>query len=247
MAVQFNEQKPEAVRLFQSLIYSPNLVSLHPLNEKSGTVILDRCLVNRLTGGVLGNPTYSKDIGGFYGLDLDGTGDCVSLGTAIPSWAFERTDSFSGLCIINPNVSAIGHMVSQQHFSGAADVGWAWYVTAGRLPGLVLSNTTSGGNLIRVESTTALTNGVPTMLGFTYTGTSLATGVTLYRNGVVDTDTDVVNALSASIISVSAVASIGAHLAGTKFFNGDISMATLWDRALSAAEMRLYASVSGFL
>ena len=241
----YNENKDAAKRLFRELIFSPNLAMLFVLNEKSGTVY-DRCLVNRLTGTVNGNPTYSKDIGNFWGLDFDGTGDYVDLGTPT-SLDFERTDAFSGLCVIDPNISAQGAILGKHTIAGT-DRGWEWFITAARLPSLVLESTT--GNRIEVNANAAIANGTDRMLGFSYSGSSAASGVLLYDNGAAVADTDTEDTLSATIINTSNNAYIGAQHASPPVFlmNGDIGFVALWDgRALSAVEMRRFAYLGGFL
>lgn len=240
MAVQFNALKPAGRRLFQSVIFSPNLAMLHVLNEKSGNV-KDRCLVNRLDGTVNGNPTYSKAIGDLYGLDLDGTGDFVNLGN-VPSLDFERTASFSGLCVVT--VGLAGSLISKRLSTGDL-TGWDWHFKAGRIAALILQNAV--GNRIEVSANSALTLDASYMLGFSYSGSSTAAGATLYVNGAAVADTDTEDTLSSSIVA-SALASIGARNASDQVLDGDVGFVALWSgRALAAQEFKLYASLSGFL
>lgn len=242
MAAQFNQNKAAAKVLFQQLIFSPNLAYLAMMTEKSG-IIHDWCLVNRLEGAVSGNPTYTKAIGPCWGLDFDGTGDFVTLGN-VPALDFERTEAFSGLCVINPNVSAIGSIISKRLSTGTLR-GWDWHLTAGRVPALILQNAV--GNRIEVRANAAIANGTATMLGFTYSGSSAASGVLLYDNGAPVADTDTENTLSATMVAAG-LASIGARNASDQQMNGDVGCLALWDgRAVSAQEVRLYASLAGFL
>jgi hypothetical protein len=97
----FNRQGARAAALFHDVLHDPNLVALLPLNEKSGATLYDRCTRYRLPGTAAGNPTYSKAIGsGFYGLDLDGIGDYVSLGNAA-ALSFDRTSAFTLMALVN--------------------------------------------------------------------------------------------------------------------------------------------------
>lgn len=242
MASQFNQNKAAAKALFQQIIFSPNLAYLAMMTEKSG-VIHDRCLVNRLDGAVSGNPAYAKEIGQYWGLDFDGTGDFVTLGN-VPAFDFERTEAFSALCVINPNVSAIGSIISKRLSTGTLR-GWDWHLTAGRVPSLILQNAV--GNRIEVNANAAIANGTAKMLAFTYSGSSAASGVILYDNGAAVADTDTENTLSATMVAAG-IASIGARNASDQVFNGDTGFLVVWDgRAVSAQEFRLYASLAGFL
>ncbi|MCX6021500.1 MAG: hypothetical protein NTZ05_07180, partial [Chloroflexi bacterium] len=114
-----NRQPPRGARLFEDIIGSPNLVVLMPMNEQSGA-LYDRG-PNRYDAAVSGNPAYSKSIICTYGLDLDGTGDYASMGD-LSGLGFERTDAFSIMAMIDPNISALGEILSKWDGSGA---GWA--------------------------------------------------------------------------------------------------------------------------
>ena len=70
----------------------------------------------------------------------------------------------------------------------------------------------------------------------TYDGSSTAAGTKLYINGVQETPTVTVNALSASIIS-DAAANIGARNSAAEWFNGRIANVGIWNVELTAAEV----------
>ena len=239
----FNRQPDRGARLFEEIIHSPSLVALWPMNEKSGT-IFDRG-PNRLDGTVSGNPTYSKAIGPTYGLDLDGTGDYVTVAAAGVASAldFERTSSFSMLAILDPNISAIGSIIGKRN-DGGDEEGWSWQLSATGVPIVTLQATAA--NRVVVTSNAALANGVDVMLGFSYAGTSAATGVVLYKNGAVDADTDTATPIDASILSTSFGVSIG-RIDAAFDFNGDIGFVAVWNKVVSAEDMRRYAFLAGFL
>lgn len=231
---------PRARRLYEALIESPSLVGLWPLNEQSGNVVDHG--PNRLAGTVSGNPTYSTAIAGhFSGLNLDGSGDYASLGDA-SSLSFERTDSFSFLCLLDPNVSALGEILSKWDGAGA---GWAWGVNATRTWRLLLQNTATT-NVLEVRSTNALTNGTDILLGMSYAGGSAPGDIVMYENGATVTMTTVSNNLAASIDNAVA-AVIGAQSDGTDALNGHLAFVAAWNRALSAEEFRRFAFLAGML
>lgn len=237
----FTRLSDRGCRLFEALIHSPNLVALWVMNESSGGTLYEKG-PNRLNATVNGNPTYAKAIGDLRGMDFDGTGDYASIGN-VASLDFERTQAFSGLCIINPNVSAIGSIVSKRLSSGTLR-GWDWQLSAGRVPILILRNDT--GNQIVVTSNAALVNGTTYHLGFSYSGSSAASGVILYKDGAADADTDTENTLAATMVAAG-VASIGRRNDADQDVNGDVGMLALWDRAVRAAEYRKFAWLAGQL
>ena len=245
MAVQYNQNKDAAKRLFRELIFSPNLAMLFVMNEKGGGTLYDRCLINRLTGTVNGNPAYSKDIGNFWGLDFDGTGDYVDLGSAAVL-DFENNEAFSALCVLDPNVGGTTSNILSKRAVTGNQRGWNWQIAATtRLPMLILQSTAT--NRIVITGDNALTNGTDVMLGFTYTGSVAASGVTLYKNGATDADTDTADTLTTTIVATSS-GTIGGVNGATDLMNGDIGFVALWDgRALSAVEMRRFAYLGGFL
>ena len=233
-----------ARQLFQELARLKSLVGLWPLNEASGT-IKDRG-PNRLDGSALGNPTFSKAIGQFYGLDLDGTADAVNL-TDVAALDFERTDLFSGIAVIAPNISAEGAILAKYDATSTPDRGWSFALNSGRQVHLRLAN--GSANLLDVRGGTALVNGTTYLVGFTYAGASAPADIILYVNGVAETPTTVSNTLSATISAAGYKAKIGAHdnLTADEF-NGDVGMVALWDgRVLTAEEMRRFAFLAGLL
>ena len=223
--------------LLERVLVSPSLVFCAVLNEASGSVI--DWGTNRFTGTVNGNPTYSKAIAvNYYGLDFDGTGDYVDFGNQA-ALDFERTDSFSGLAIVVPNISAVGAILSKR-----GTTGWEWNLNATVNPLVRLRNTATT-NELQETANAALTNGTAYMLGFSYDGSSGSAGLILYKNGASDATTVNANTLTASIINSTAV-QIGAQDAASAF-NGDICCVALWNRVLSAATMRQLAFLGGFL
>lgn len=239
----FNRLGPAARQLFHDLIHDPNLVGLWVMNEAGGGTILDRCTLNRLDGTVTGNPAYSKAIGsGFYGLDFDGTGDTVNLGH-VEALNFERTDTFSTVTIVNPNISAEGEIIGQ--YDSLVDLpGWVFGMNASRQIFLRLSS--AAGNVLEVRGGTALTNGTAYQVGFSYAATSAPADIILYVNGAAETPTTVSNTLSASIVTPAGVlARIGANSSQTADeFNGDIGILAVFNAVKTAADFRRWAFLS---
>lgn len=237
MAAQFNILGSPARDLFHNLWIDPNLVDLFPLNEKSGT-IYGRSKTNRLTGTVSGNPTYGKAIAqGFVGLDFDGTGDYVVLSGGL---AFERTDTFSGLAVVTTDdVAADSVLVGK-----ANTTGWYWGVDSSQRPFLTLTTAASGA--IRVNANAALTVPTAYMIGFSYSGSGAAAGVLVYRNGLVEADTDATDTLAGDIAN-AASAQISGINGNNNLWSGDQSFVVLFNAVKTAQDFRRWASLGRFL
>lgn len=168
-------------------------------------------------------------------------GRYLSLGD-VAALSFDLDDAFSALAIVDPTVTLVGSILSKWDSANAR--GWDWQIDGDRKPHVILQNTAST-NLIDVIANAALTNGTDVMLGFSYDGSEAASGVTLYRNGAADADTDTTDTLDATIDHDSA-AQIGAR-AGSQPFNGDIAFIAVFNAVKTAAEFRRYAAIGGFL
>lgn len=236
----FNRNPFAGLRLFEEVIGSPNLVSLWLMNETSGT-LYDRSIVNRYDATVSGNPDYSKLITSAYGLDFEGS-DYASIGD-VAGLDFAKSDTFSIMVIVDPNISALGEILSK--WSGVvSDAGWALGFNSTRTWRLLLQN--SETNALEVRSNAALTNGVDKMLLVTYAGTSAAAGIVMYENGVAVAMATTTNALSLSIDNAVA-AVIGGHSDGSGSMDGDLAFLTVWNKVVSAEDARRYAIIGGFL
>lgn len=238
MAV-FNQLGPHAQALFWDLISDPNLETLWVMNETGGGTIYDRCTKNGTNGTVNGNPAYSKAISNhFYGLDFDGTGDYVDFGN-VSALNFERTAAFSAVAIINPNVSADNCIVSKHNGTS----GWEFSMNASRNLVVQLTNTDTTNEIV-VTSTSALTNGTATLVGFSYSGSSAASGVTLYVDESSYADADTTDNLAATIQTSGSV-QVAARNSGAAF-NGDIAMVAIFSAAFSGPDFQRWGWLGGF-
>ncbi len=195
-----------------------------------------------LTNGVV--PTAGK-IG--QALSFDGVNDYVDVGNA-SLFNFERTDSFSSSAWIylNSTTPVAEGIVGRDQAVGGV-VGWNMIAfRRATLDSTALSvfiTNTSATNGIEVNSgANTLTSGKWYHVVFIYSGNSLASGVKLYINGVLQTNTVVTDNLSASIKATRNLL-IGARdsTAPTQFLNGSIDDVRIYNRALTGAEIqRLY-------
>ena len=227
-----------ARRLYWDIISHPNIQALWPMNEASGD-ILDRCVRTRLTGVAQGSGgTYGASLGnGFVGISL--AASRIFQLAAVGPLNFERTDAFSILCVLNPNITTAGEILSTFSTTGII-----YEITALRI---VLASLYGGAaNELRRDSDVALTNGTTYMLGMTYDGLSAVAGMILYRNGAVDASTAISNTLTNSITSGDTLLKIGARPDNTNLLNATLGFLAVFNAVLTANEILRYARLGGF-
>ena len=201
--------------------WNSNFVAVHHLEQDpsgSAPQMLDST-ANNLDGTA--NAMESGDLNGpfgwgGYGLQFDGTdSEYVSLGN-VSALNFERTDAFSGSALIYTNTTA---PVAQTIFgklslTANAYPGWGFQVfRRATLDStsltLFLINDAIFGRTIEVNAGASIIAATtPYHVAFSYDGSSAASGVKLYVNGVLQTNTVFQDNLIASM-QTSVSASIG--------------------------------------
>lgn len=230
-----------ARRLFEDLIYDPDLQFVLPCNEPSGSLV-DRCVRNQLTASATGAPVYDADLGrGFRGVTLNGTTDAFSLGSV---FSYEYTQAFSLLAVVKPTVGSIQTIYAKE--DSAITRGILWYIDASG--NLVFNELTSNTNLITVSGPSALASATQYVIGVSYTGSGLASGVTQYKNGTALAPTVVSDTLGAGTVINTAPARIGARgVSPNLWYSGSIAMVALFSAAKSAADHRRWAAMAGVI
>jgi hypothetical protein len=172
-------------------------------------------------------------------LDFDGSDDYVSV-TNETNFDFERTDSFSMFVWINQDASADNTIVGKMSDT-APNTGFEIRTTSDKIRA-ILRNDNSPANQIIVDSTSAISSSQWYHVGFTYDGSSAASGVIVYIDGVAETPSVVSDTLSATILH-NLNFTIGNRSDGTgAVWNGKIDEVRVYNRALSAAEIRYHYS-----
>ncbi len=155
---------------------------------------------------------------------FDGVDDVITVADVLPK---ERTDSFSmsyWIQTASTNGFAIGKFVTSPTTRG-----YAAQMVSGRMRFVLSStNTTS---VLAVETTSAFNDNVLRNVVMTYNGTSLASGVAIYVNGVAQATSIIFNNLTTTTLSASTftLGPLGA-VAGT------IQHPAMWSDDLTAAE-----------
>lgn len=206
------------------------LVSYFPMDESANNTctggVNDTCDVK---SGNDGAATGTKIGDGVFGNTrlFNGTSDKIDLG--IPaSLNFERTDAFSAQQWIKTKTADNQIIVSK--YDGSR--GWTFFVVSDGTLRLSLINT-ANTNQIRCSTTKTVADGTWHHVAFTYTGSSAASGVKIYIDGVNQTLTCDLDTLSATIINSNANINIGAYSHNATYFNGSIDEVRIYNTAIS--------------
>lgn len=214
---------------------STNLVAYYKLDGNSNDSVGSN---NGSDTGITYGSSYGK-IG--QGALFNGTSSKIVIGTS-STFNFERTDSFSISAWVNTTTFNNGPILSKLVNSGSYN-GYEVLVVGGNI--VFLMNNTDPSNGISVSATSnTMSTGSWYHVVVTYSGTSLASGVKMYVNGSLCSQSVNFDNLSASILS-SVAPQIGARPSGN-VTNGDLDEIGIWSRALSADEVsQLYNGGAG--
>lgn len=168
--------------------------------------------------------------------DFDGVDEWVSIGH-LTAFDFERTDAFSFSLWIKTTASAMSYsLIAKQGWNYTAVPGYFVRMRSSGKPEVFYVNGAS--NQINVKTTTlgGLNDGSWHHLAVTYDGSSNASGIAFYIDGVAAATTIVADTLSGTIKNTKAF-SIGA-LAGEDFwFLGKLDDVSVWNCALSQMDV----------
>lgn len=181
---------------FWNVTYSDVEAHYH-LNSSSGTVAIDSSPNNN--NGTLTNMEDSDWVSGKLNncLDFDGTYDYVNLSQIAN---FERDEDFSVECWVNTTTS-LGYLLTKNSETGMKS-GWNLYIDGG-FPRFYLGHSVSANNYIKVRSTETVNDGNFHHIVATYDGSSDATGVSIYVDGVDRTGSISQNSLTDSILTIA--------------------------------------------
>ena len=148
---------------------------------------------------------------------------------------FERTQAFSLVCWIKTSASG-GSIISRRDGSTAFK-GLEFNNIAGQLEFNLTSNAVIS-NRIRIRTTAStFNNNVWYLAIVTYDGSSLASGINIYVNGINQTlDTPLFDNLTASIL-INIDCNVGARNNGENFWNGKLDRPAIYNKELSQAEV----------
>jgi hypothetical protein len=151
---------------------------------------------------------------------------------------FERTDTFTVSFWLKWSTNALYSLVTKQG-DGTAYAGWAVYMDASGHIGCQLVNSISGNLYIDVVTTGTFTTATWHHVCITYSGNSLASGVTIYVDGSSQTKTTNNDTLgSNSILTSNNIYAGGRASSGSgQYFSGSMDELSLWNIELSSAQV----------
>lgn len=215
----------------------------YKIDEGTGTAIADSS-GNGYNGTTSGSPVWSINYDGTLpALVFDGTDDHIVPNSNVP-FTFERTSPFSITAWIKVPSEALTRAIAGKLQSGSPFRGWMFYVTDSGQLRLHLTSTWST-NVIAKYTTATVTDDTWHHVAFTYSGSSLASGVKFYIDGAEATlTTTVYDTLNATIQSASD-AYVG-RVVGGSYFKGIMDEFRLYNTALTGNEVNtLYEDSSG--
>jgi hypothetical protein len=218
---------------YADYVLSLNPVSYWRLGETSGTTATDLgsggnhgTYGGAYTLGVAGAPAAdSNGAATFYG-----TTGAVTIGNVLP---FERTDSFTISAWFKTGTTG-KKLFAKMNNSGSGYRGYSISVETGDIYFDLVSN---WGTTNAIEVKTPLATYVNSAwhhLVVTYSGTSLASGVSMYVDGSIITPTVLANNLTATIVDTTPLY-IGTFAGGLNF-NGSIDDVAVYNYVLTATQ-----------
>lgn len=177
-------------------------------------------------------PIYRRDFVNAKSLLFDGVNQFVDFGDK-PDFRFERTDPFS-ISIWFKTTTASRTLWSKKS-STAVNPGYFCHFHGGSRIEFHLVG--SGGGEIDVETTVSEFNdGIWRHVVMAYSGSSLASGVRIYMEGVLQTLTINSDALTASMLN-SRVLKAGVVGTSSEAWSGNLDEMSVWGKQLSAGEV----------
>lgn len=223
-----------------SFRFSPSIVTdglvlcLDAANTKSypgsGTVWTDLSR-SQLNGTLTNGPTFNSGNGG--SIVFDGVDDYVNCGNA-SSLNFERTNSFSFCFWIYPTSFVITGALLSKYDS--TDKGLTVSTGVGSIIFVLRNTLTTNDFFIQTANNSILINNWY-FITVTYDGSSNATGVSFYINGVKTLNDIIVrNALTANI-SNTANFLVGGRITSPIYYTGRMSTSLTYNKVLSSTEI----------
>ena len=169
-----------------------------------------------------------------FSYSFDGNNDFVDVPNGGSNLQFDNTDAFSiSLWVKTTKTGSVRVMIAKE--DGSAQTGYqlGHTGTATALPEFQLRN--AAGNRIRVTGTTQINDGSFHHILVTYSGSSSASGVTIYVDGSAESLTVNNDTLTLTTISSDPL-SIGSRSNGGAYFDGHIDEVGVWDSELTSGD-----------
>ena len=217
------------------------LVCYFPLNEGTGTTVTDS--IGGLTGTLTNGPTWQtqvcprlrsgRDTTQSWSVSFDGGNDYLTVPSA-SQIVFSQTESFS----VSWWISGISDNVDIIH-KGTSTTQNAWivYTFSNRIY-FELRGSTISNRIVKYVG--SLPSSGWHHIAFSYNGSSAAAGLVVYVDGLAQSMTTVVDALTSTIASTAALEIARTFAIG--YLSGKIDDLRIYDYALSAADIAKLAN-----
>lgn len=208
-----------------------NLVSYWKFDESSGNASDASGGGHTLTNA---NVTYGTGIIN-NGAVFNSSTDSLST-SSYTDFNFERTSPFSISSWLNVTSLTSGSYILDREDSATLR-GLVWFVQSDGKLRVQFGNNNDGSNCIYVDSTASqVSTGSWYHLVLTYSGSSAASGFTMYVNGSSVATTTLFNNLSATTQNTQNLV-IGNRVGGGNDFSGTLDEFGVWSRAVTSGEV----------
>lgn len=206
-----------------------NVYARWHLNEATGATVLDTS-GNGRDGTPVNNPV---SVPGKLNnaLQFNGSTQYVNFGNIAN---FERTQAFSIILWVKTSMTTNAMLINHIQ-QGSPFTGWQFYKATDQKLAFSLVNNNSS-NTIQITGSTIINDGTYHFLVMTYDGSSSASGVRLYVDGVLETMTIVTDTLSLSTLYTVDL-NLGRRSDNSGHIDGDIDETRIYDRVLTPAEI----------
>ena len=221
--------------------YSPKIVTdglilyydgANPQCYVSGATTSNDLSLTQSTGTLENGVTYDTDNNGSW--VFDGLDDYIEISDN-ENFDFERTDSFSlsgWINIPNYGLTTIEGILTK--YSNPPATGYYFAIKEGKISFSLQNNGGNNGLLVNTVNTINLQQWY--YITTTYDGSSLASGVNIYINGVnVSTSTEF-DSLTGTILNPTSL-KIGGLVTPSRYLDGKISVATIYNKELTQEEV----------
>ncbi|MDG6027332.1 MAG: hypothetical protein E3K40_11615 [Candidatus Brocadia sp.] len=212
-----------------------DMLAYYRFDENSGTTAADAS-GNSNNGALINGPVWTTGKIN-NAISFDGINDYVNISNE-SSLDFERSNSFSVSAWVKLTpVSGNDYMIISKLDVAPTYRGWAFFIDGndGSLR-VHLTNNWGTSSIIRKDSALSVTDNSWHHVAFTYNGSSLASGLNFYVDGVLSNGTTFYNNLSATILN-DVIPTLATFTTGASWLKGIIDEARVYNRALSAQEV----------
>ena len=235
-----------------AVLNEPSLQSLWKFWESARTTSFEDSKGTR--SGTPHNITFGgqgllKDVEADKSASFNGTSSYGTVGDiSVFNWEYKQAWSIECLCV--PNVTRSGATVNYTVWSKLSanvgiDVALHWDVGTSKTT-IQFYMAGAGGNYILLQTTTDIPNGAPVLLDVTYSGSGTASGVKIYLNANLQTNSVLSDTLAGHSILNGGSPQVGGDTATATYFSGTLETFSIYNTALSANSVASHYGASGY-